>query len=121
MAVGINVQPAARIGGLKLSVRHGALSLSADLSGQEKRGRGSFVESDNNPKYSILPDPIPVTLSITLNPDGMVSLKGPLSDRPLCYALLGMARDAIFEQNQRITNLVKPNGHGIMNFVSRIK
>jgi len=95
--------------------------LSAGLFGRGKRGQGSFVESDNNLKDSILPDPIPVTLSITLNPDGMVSLKGPLSDRPLCYALLGMARDAIFEQNQRITNLVKPNGHGIMNFVRRIK
>lgn len=43
-----------------------------------------------------VPAPVPVTLTISLDPrTGDVSLRGPVKDRMLCYALLGMANAAL--------------------------
>ena len=56
-----------------------------------------------------------VTLSITFNPDGTVSVTGPIQDKAICYSMLEMARDAICEKHME-TRIVRPKG-GIMNFM----
>lgn len=52
---------------------------------------------------SFLPTWMPRTaqLVITLTPDGAVTVEGPIADKPLSYALLEMARDAIKDHHDR--------------------
>jgi len=49
-----------------------------------------------------------VVLTITLNTDGTFNINGPIYDRGLCYSMLEMARDAIYEKSKEIER--KANG-----------
>lgn len=42
-----------------------------------------------------------ITLTITQTADGTVSVNGPIQNRPLCYAMLELARDCIKDFNDR--------------------
>lgn len=48
-------------------------------------------------------------LTITGNPDGSVSVNGPLGDKATCYALLELAKDAIREHHATAASpIVRP-------------
>ena len=49
-----------------------------------------------------------VTLAITRKADGQVEVTGPIHDRMLCYALLGVAHDII--QDMAAPTVSKPTG-----------
>lgn len=51
--------------------------------------------------------------------DGAIRIQGPIGDKILSYGLLDCARDAIFEHHQKLGNVIKSNGHGILNFIRR--
>jgi hypothetical protein len=54
--------------------------------------------STNPPLIPPLPPPAPtIVMTITYTPGKPVNVNGPLEDRLLCYAMLEMARDAIYE------------------------
>lgn len=54
-------------------------------------------------------------LEISMNDDGSISVNGPIANKALCYGLLGMARDALFEYHlKKATD--KPI-HRVLNFV----
>lgn len=61
-------------------------------------------------------EPQPIQLVITLNPDGQLSLSGPIQNKILCYGLLGRARDAIKDFKG---NIIIPPKHGILDFARR--
>lgn len=41
-------------------------------------------------------------LIITINPDGSVSVNGPINDKVICYGMLEAAKDAIREHHARL-------------------
>ena len=62
----------------------------------------------------------PIILTITFNPaNGAVSVSGPIHDRVLCYGILGMARDAIFENATKKPAIVPVTGmkNGMLGFL----
>ncbi len=62
----------------------------------------------------------PIILTITFNPDGRVTLSGPLHDRVLCYGLLEMAREVIYDfKNAQKIDLVKPTSENILDLIKR--
>ena len=44
----------------------------------------------------------PVTLSITFEPNGKLTVNGPIDNKVLCYGILELARDVI-QQRAKIT------------------
>lgn len=50
-------------------------------------------------------------LVITVNPNGSISVSGPINDKVLCYGLLESAKDAV-KQHVDQSSLLKVNGHG---------
>ncbi len=62
----------------------------------------------------------PIILTITFNHDGRVTLSGPLHDRVLCYGLLEMAREVIYDfKNAQKIDLVKPTSENILDLIKR--
>ena len=61
--------------------------------------------------------PKPLTLTITFNPNGSVGVHGPIADKAICYSMLEMARDAIFEMHLK-KSMKEPIIHrgGILGF-----
>lgn len=61
----------------------------------------------------------PIVMIIHLAKDGKISVNGPLQNKILCYGMIESARDAVneFHAKQNASNIVKANGHGIMDFV----
>lgn len=55
-----------------------------------------------------------VTLSITIDDRGQVSINGPIENQLLCYGLLEVARDTIREHNARKTSpVIAPSGEDV--------
>lgn len=55
-------------------------------------------------------------LTIRVNPNGSVTVHGPINDKILAYGMLEAARDAIFEHSMRqIASIIKPNGGGMLS------
>lgn len=55
----------------------------------------------------------PITFAITRNPDGSISINGPIQDKMLCYGLIEMGRDAVrtyHEQANKTAIQVVPEG-----------
>jgi hypothetical protein len=62
----------------------------------------------------------PIVLSITLTPDGRVNITGPIKDRLLCYGMLKMAEEIIYDfKNAQKVDLILPKKHNIMDFIRR--
>ena len=59
----------------------------------------------------------PISLVITLTPDGKVGVGGPINDKLLCYGLLESAKDAIRDFKMPQDKIIKP--HGILDFKRR--
>lgn len=47
-----------------------------------------------------------IQLVITMDDRGVVQVTGPLGNKHLCYGLLGLARDAIYEHSAKGTKVV---------------
>ena len=63
------------------------------------------------------PQPKDITLTITLNDKGQISVNGPISNEPLCVWLLYKARGIIEAHNFRAAQPVIQKPGGIMNFM----
>lgn len=72
-----------------------------------------------NPTPETEPSTQSVILTIIMNPDGTIRVDGPINNKVLSYGMLDLAKDAIFEHHMKLiqSKLIKPNGHGIMDFV----
>ena len=57
-----------------------------------------------------------IELTVLLDEEGGVSVRGPVQDKVLCYGLLEGAKDAIkaWHEAQNKSSLVTPNGSGIL-------
>lgn len=63
-------------------------------------------------------EPKPISLVVTLLPDGKVNLTGPITNRMLCYGLLKMAEEILYDFSKaQKANIVLPKQHGIMDFI----
>jgi hypothetical protein len=51
-----------------------------------------------------------LTLTITLEEDNRVSVDGPLDNRILCYGLLKMAEEALYEYGKNSQKRIQPAG-----------
>lgn len=51
---------------------------------------------------------MPTRLIIIMDEDQNIQLEGPVSNRPLCYAMLEMAKDAIRQHNEGDHSLIQP-------------
>lgn len=67
-------------------------------------------------------------LIIEMMPDGGVVVNGPIRLKGLVYGMLEQAKDAIHEYHleqkyklSKTVDIVKSNGHGMMDFVRRFK
>ncbi len=65
-------------------------------------------------------EPKPIQLIITAMPDGKINLSGPITNRMLCYGLLKMAEEILydFSKSQKV-DLVKPTSNNIMDLIRR--
>lgn len=59
-------------------------------------------------------------LVITMYEDQSIKVDGPIGERVLCYGMLECAKDALFEYAADCKRK-KSNGHGIINFVRKLK
>ena len=58
-----------------------------------------------------------IVLTITLLPDGRLTVSGPISQKMLSYGMLEAAKDVIREHHT--SQVIKSNGHGILNFARK--
>ena len=63
-------------------------------------------------------EPQPITLSITLNPDGRIGVQGPIQNGPLCLWLLEMGKLTVIQTNMAPPKIIKPQG-SIMDFARK--
>lgn len=74
---------------------------------QDKSGEPDKPQSNNEP----------ITLTIRIMPDLSCQVQGPINDKILSYGMIESAKDVIREYHLRKEqSIVKPNGHGIINF-----
>lgn len=59
-----------------------------------------------------------ISLVITLDlRNGRIGVTGPITDKLLSYGLLEAAKDVVRKQVDTPSPIVKPNGHGIIDFM----
>lgn len=51
---------------------------------------------------------MPTRLIIVMDEESNVQVEGPISNVPLCYAMLEMAKDAIRKHNEGDRSLIQP-------------
>ena len=72
----------------------------------------------NTEKAVTQEEPQPIQMIITFYPaNGRVDVSGPLTNRTLCYGMLEMAKDAIYELKEKMKPQIQVPKGGIMNFV----
>jgi hypothetical protein len=49
-----------------------------------------------------------MVLTITMAPDGTVSVNGPIQNRVLCYGMLEAAKEAVHQFGEKQQQLVQP-------------
>ena len=57
---------------------------------------------------------MPFQLTITLNEQGQIGVNGPIDNRLLCYGLLDMAREAIYNHGKQSENRIQPVPPGLV-------
>jgi hypothetical protein len=78
-------------------------------------GEGGNGKSSDAPEI-----PIVASITITLNSAGQMSINGPLENRMLCYGLLDMAKDLVYETYKASTErLVQPASSLLPQFPKR--
>ena len=62
----------------------------------------------------------PIQLIITAMPNGKVNLTGPINNRLLCYGLLRMAEEILydFSRAQKV-DLIKPTSDNVIDLIRR--
>jgi hypothetical protein len=60
----------------------------------------------------------PIVLSIIFTPDGKVSVNGPIMERVLCYGLLEIAKEIIYDfKNSQKIDLKISQENNLINFL----